>query len=269
MRCWSSSHGFGLATLAALSLWPGTVQAADDWPMPLYAGVMVAAEGEPDPAVVARSLNEAISLLVGSGRYRVRGQDELAERLGGPPGELALRCGEDPGCWQTVTFRAGVDVIVLLELATPGDGSVPVTRASIWGPEGPLVAPVVVPLPREGGAPLEWMAQGLLQPGELSLKIIEGGLLSVDGAAWPPQGGVRSLPPGRHQIRAQFGDEVQVQVVPVLSGHVTARHLAPAMAPGDVGRTHRRWGLVAMPALAVGGAVALVVQRDWPGDAAR
>ncbi len=219
--------------------------------------------------MVARSLNEAVSLLVASGIYRVRPQDELSERLGGAPGELVVRCGDDLSCWQTVVWRGGLDVVVLLEIATPGSGSVPVTRASAWSEEGLVGEPVVLPLPRGGGAPLEWLAETMLQPGELSLEVVEGGTVAVDGSAWPAVPEVRDLVPGRHQVRAQFGEEIQVQVVPVLSGQTTTLQLGPAPQVGDAAGRHHRWGLVAAPALAVGGAVALVLQRDKPGDAAR
>ena len=236
--------------------------------MPLYAGVVVHSD-DVDRAVIARSLNEAVSLLVASGIYRVRPEDELAERLGGPPGELVVRCEEDLSCWQTVVWRGGLDVVVLLEIATPGSGSVPVTRASAWSERGSLGEPVVLPLPRGGGAPLEWLAETMLQSGELVATVAEGGSVTVDGVDWlsPPDGG--ELPPGRHQVRAQFGDEVQVQVVPVFSGQTTELLLEPAPLVSEVSGRHHRWGLVAAPALAVGGAVALVIQRDKPGDAAR
>ena len=257
-----------MAAWAALCLWAAPAQAAEEWPAPLYAGVVVDG-GDADPAVVARSLNEAVSMLVASGVYHVRPQEDLVERLGGPPGELVARCDEDLACWQAVAWRGGIDVVVLLEVATPGSGAVPVTRASAWSAEGPLAEAVVTPLPRGGGAPLEWLAQTLLEPGELSLKIVEGGAATVDGVDWPAPGGVRALRPGRHQVRAQFGEEVQVQVVPVLTGQTAALHLAPAPQASDGAAGHRRWGLVMAPALAVGGAVALVVQRDWPGDASR
>jgi hypothetical protein len=255
-----------VAAWAALGLWAAPVQAADEWPAPLYAGVVVTSGGA-DPAVVARSLNEAVSMLVASGVYHVRPLEDLADRLGGPPGELVARCGEDLACWQAVAWRGGIDVVVHLEVATPGSRSVPVTRASAWSVEGPLGEPVVVPLPRGGGAPLEWIAETLLEPGELALKIADDGSATVDGVDWPAPGGVRTLPPGRHQVRAQFGDEVQVQVVPVLARQTAALQLAPAPKAADGPTGHRRWGLVMGPALAVGGAVALVVQRDWPGDA--
>ena len=145
----------------------------------------------------------------------------------------------------------------------------PVGRVVAWSETGRLGNPSLVPLPRGGGAPLEWMADRLLQDGHLSLQVEEGGAVSVDGSPWEPGTPPLTLAPGRHQVRVQFGDEVQVQVVPVLSGRTTELALAPLPEMPDGAGGHRRWGLVAMPALAVGGAVALAIQRDRPGDAVR
>ncbi len=252
-------------TLALLGLGSGRAQADEAWPAPLYVGVLLVSEGESDPAVMARSLNETASLLVGSGIYRVRTQEDLVERLGSEAGE----CGEDLGCWQGLLWRAGVDVVVRMSLSFPEEGSGPVCHVGAWTGEGPLVLAEEVILPRGGGAPLEWMAEAFLQEGQLSLEVEEGGALVVDGADWDPAAGPQPVKVGRHQVRVQFGDEAQVKVVPVLSGQTTHLALAPLPDTPGVRGGHRRWGLVAAPALAAGGVVALAAQRDRPGDAAR
>jgi hypothetical protein len=253
--------------LLFLGLLPGVAQAADEWPKKLYATVLVSGDGLTKPAVLSRSLNEAASLLIGSDAYWVRDQDSMSERLGGPPGELADRCANDLSCWQSVLWRGGVDVVILMQLASPDGSNVPVARVSAWSTDGQLGTSELIRLPRGGGAPLEWMAETLLVDGSLSVALAEGGVIRLNGSNWIGTDEPLSLRPGRHQLRVQFGEEVQVQVVPVLPGQTARLALAPTPKVKGVG-VHRRWGLVAVPALAAAGAVVLVLQKDRPGDAA-
>ena len=267
--CWAN-RAFVLS-LVLVGTGVSSVRAADtSWPTPLYVGIVTASEGEVPPALPAKTANELAALLVSTGTWRVRGPEEVAERIGGDGGELVERCGFDGSCWNTVGWRLGVDVIVVMELAAPGDGSMPVARATAWGGGQPLgEEPVVLQLPRGGGAPLEWLERTLLASGSLEVRVGPEGQLTLDGKPWRPQTERTPLRPGRHEVRVSYGEEVQVQVVPIFPGQDSLVEMLPP--PEVEGRSggHRRWGLVAAPALAAGGVVALAVQRDRPGDAVR
>jgi len=247
-----------------------SARAADEaWPTPLYVGIVTASEGQVPAALPAKTANELAALLVSTGTWRVRGPAEVAERVGGSGTDLVERCAFDGGCWNTVGWRLGVDVIVVMELAAPGDGSMPVARASAWGGGQALGEPVVLLLPRGGGAPLEWLERTLLASGSLEVRVAPEALLELDGRPWQPQSERTPLSPGRHEVRVSYGEEIQVQVVPIFPGQGSLAEMLPPPEVEGGGGVHRRWGLVAAPALAAGGLVALAVQRDRPGDAVR
>ncbi len=263
--CWASrtlSAGLLLASSLAVA---GEVT----WPTPLYVGILVNSGSDVPAAIPAKTANELAALLVSTGTWRVRGPEEVAERLGAEGSELVNRCGSDSSCWNTLGWRLGVDVVVVLELAAPGDGSIPVARVSAHGGGQTLGTTAVLELPRGGGAPLEWVERTLLVHGSLEVRVLPEAQLSLDQRPWQPKDDPTPLPPGRHEVRVTYGEEVQVQVVPVFPGQESlAEMLPPPVVEGATG-AHRRWGLVAAPALAAGGMAALFLRKDWPGDAIR
>ena len=246
---------------------------AGQWPEKLKIAVAIEDDASLSTSVAKKTLSGIQAFLNQSPHYTLVPNSTTHSMLGFPVHSLPEQCEENLLCWQGAVEKAGVDVLLHVEIGFDG------SREKAWlfsyTDDGPLRSTARSSiLPKGGGAPLEALQEELHSSATIRIALEDGTThLQVNGTSRliQPKSHIRinNLPPGKHEIVIEgLGLKPRIEILTVFP----ARHIdvpLRARVSTEEERPQKWWGAWASGALLIGAIAAICVGFEQKGSAWR